>query len=488
MNRDGRGHIGTDHDRESGAAAPDPIHRATPERHADNFADLPDNACPDPDATCEPTAVAEPIERQLAREPSRVKRCFKVLGPGVISGASNNDPSAIATYAGAGAALGLTTLWAIPLLLPMMATVVFLCAKLGMTGGRGLAGLVREHYSRWVLYPMLLGVFCANTLNAGADQGAIAAGLKLIVPALPEKLTLVVLSLGLLALQIWAGYRTIAQLFKWLTLALFAFIVAGVLAKPDWGEVLRRTIVPTLRFDAQFLSTLVAFVGTALSPYLYIWQISQRVEEEVCMGRRRLWQRQGATEGELKYASWDVNTGMTVAAVMIYFIILCTASTLHKNGQLTIGTAAEAASALQPVAGRFAGILFAIGFVGAGLLAVPVLTTGAAYAVAEGLGWKYGLDRPPAQAKGFYAVMAASTLIGLAINFANFNPMRLLFVAALVNGLLASPLLILIMRASNNRAIVGEKRNGRLINTVGWITTAAALAAAATLIITSLRS
>jgi NRAMP (natural resistance-associated macrophage protein)-like metal ion transporter len=486
MDAENTGHSGTGQTTARGVPAHGPIHRAIPEPHADNFDDLPHTDC-DGAATCAPPPVAPPIDEQLAAEPSRVRRCLKVLGPGVISGASNNDPSAIATYAGAGAALGLSTLWAVPLLLPMMATVVFVCAKLGMTAGRGLAGVVREHYSRWLLYPMLVGIFCANTLNAGADQGAIAAGVRLIVPAVPEKVALIVIALGLLALQVWAGYRTIARLFKWLTLALFAFVVAGILAKPDWGQVLLRTLVPTVRFDAAFLSTLVAYVGTALSPYLYVWQTSQRVEEEVCMGRRRLWQRQGATEGELKYASWDVNTGMTVAAVMIYFILLCTASTLNKNGQLTIATAAEAASALQPLAGRFAGILFAIGFVGAGLLAVPVLTTGAAYAVAEGLGWKFGLDRPPAQARGFYAVMAASTLVGLAINFADVNSMRLLFVAALVNGLLASPMLILIMRASNNRAVVGDKTNGPWINALGWITTAAALAAAATLIVTSVR-
>jgi Mn2+/Fe2+ NRAMP family transporter len=294
-------------------------------------------------------------------------------------------------------------------------------------------------------------------------------------------------------LQIWGSYRLITNLFKWLTLTLFAFILAGVLAKPDLRQVIVRTLVPTLRFDTQYVSTLVAFVGTALSPYLYFWQTSQRVEEEVCMGRRRLWQRQGATDGELKYAALDVNTGMTVACVVIYFIILATAATLWqaaaRDGRPPpeINSARDAAAALEPVAGKLAGVLFALGFIGAGLLAVPVLTTGASYAVADAFGWKSGLDQRFRAAPQFYAVMILSTLAGTAINFVGISPMTALFWAAVVNGLLAPPVLVLVMLISRNRAVMGDRTSTRWQSVLGWTTAAVTFAAAVSFLVSVVR-
>ena len=447
--------------------------------------------CPIPTAT-----IPGGMEAAIEREPSRFKRCLMILGPGLTSGASNNDPSAISTYARAGAMLGFAPLWAAPVLLPMMATVVFLCAKVGMVSGRGLAGVLRHNYPKWVLFPVVFALLLANTFNAGADVGAIADGLGLLLPIIPPGVVRylgVPVALGILTLQIWGSYRLITNLFKWLTLTLFAFVVAGVLAKPELREVLLRTVVPSVRFDAVYISTLVAMVGTALSPYLYFWQTSQRVEEEVCMGRRRLWQRQGATEGELKYAAMDVNTGMTVACVVIYFIILATAATLHETAVRRglpppeINSARDAAAALEPLAGKLAGALFALGFIGAGLLAVPVLTTGAAYAVCDAFGWKSGLDQRVRAAPQFYAVIVLSTLAGIAVTFLGIHPMTALFWAAVVNGLLAPPVLVLVMLISRNRAVMGERTSTRWQSILGWTTTAVTFAAAISFLVTLVR-
>jgi Mn2+/Fe2+ NRAMP family transporter len=238
-----------------------------------------------------------------------------------------------------------------------------------------------------------------------------------------------------------------------------------------------------VRFDQAFVSTLVAFVGTCLSPYLYFWQTGQRVEEEVCMGRRSLWQRRGASNAELTYAAADVNAGMTVACVIIYFVMLAAASTLHKSGQTGVGTAAEAAAALEPLAGKAAGAIFAVGFIGSGLLAIPVLTTGAAYAVGEAVGFKSGLHHKPKAAPAFYSVIAGCTLAGLAVNFIGLSQMRTLFIAAVINGLLAPVVLVLVMIASNRRSVVGFRKNGVVVNVLGWATAAAALAAAGTLVV-----
>lgn len=418
------------------------------------------------------------LDQMIEREPSRLKRCWLILGPGLTAGASNNDPSAIATFVQAGAGTGFAMLWVAPVVLPMMTTAVYMCAKLGMVSGRGLSGLLRTYYGRRVLYPVLLCLVIANTFNAGADIGAIAAGLRLVAPVPLKALTIGVTFL-LIATQIWASYRLIANLFKWLTFALFAFIAAGFLAKPPVGEVLRHTFVPSFSADPQFLSTLVAIVGATLSPYLYFWQTDQRVEEEKCLGRRQLWQRKGATEGELKYATLDVNVGMFFAFLIIYFVILTTGATLHRDpATRTVETAVQAAAALAPLAGAAAKYLFALGFIGAGLLAIPVLTAGAAYAVTEAFSLPHGLDRRFRDAPAFYSVIVVCTLAGMGIALSGWSPMRVLFWAAVINGLLAGPLLVLVMLASNNRRIMGDKVNGAGVNLLGGLTTLAAFAAA----------
>jgi len=408
----------------------------------------------------------EPI---LKREPNPIKRFFKILGPGLITGASDDDPSGIGTYATAGASLGYATLWTAPLTYPLMAGVQFICAKIGMVSGTGLAGVLRQHYSRKLLYPVLAGLVIANTINAGADIGAIAAALNLVVP-IPPIFLVAPVALLILALQIWGSYRLIARTFKWLTLSLFAYIASTFLSQPHWGEVLKATFVPTLRFDSTYLITLVAILGTTISPYLFFWQADEEVEEEISMGRKRLWERQGATDEELKYAAWDVNLGMIFCNVVFYFVILGTAATLHTSGKTDIQSATDAAQALQPVAGNAASLLFALGIIGAGFLAVPVLTGSAAYAIAEAFGWKYGLDEKPAQAKQFYAAITLSTLIGTLINFLGINPIKALFWTAVINGFLAPPLLVVIMLVANNKDVMGKRTNGFWTNVLGWTT------------------
>jgi Mn2+/Fe2+ NRAMP family transporter len=344
-----------------------------------------------------------------------------------------------------------------------------------------LAGVLRAHYPRAVLYGVVAALALANTFNAGADIGAVCAGLRLIF-RLPDAVTpwlVFPVAFGILALQFWGSYRLITTTFKWLALALFAFVAAGVLARPDWAAVARATFVPRVDpGNGHYVSTLVAIVGTALSPYLYFWQASQRVEEERCVGRRTLWRRKGATDGELKYAWWDVAAGMFFSCLILYFIVLSTASTLHATGRTTVGTAADAAAALRPAAGAMAEALFAVGFLGAGLLAVPVLTTGAAYAACDAMGWRAGLNYRPGEAPAFYAVIAAATLAGALVNLLPMSPMRTLFVAAVINGLLAAPVLALVVLAGRHPVAMKDRRNGWGLTLMGWVTVAAAALAA----------
>jgi NRAMP (natural resistance-associated macrophage protein)-like metal ion transporter len=429
---------------------------------------------------------AESQEEQLAREPNRLKRFLKVLGPGLITGASDDDPSGIGTYAMAGAQAGYAPLWTALITFPLMASVQFICAKIGLVTGRGIAGLLRLHYARKVLYPVVGALMLANTINAGADMLAIAAGVNLLVP-IPTAALVAPIGVLILVLQIWSSYRMISDTFKWLTLALFAYIGAAFFARPHWPDVLAGTFRPTLRMDSTFLATLVAILGTTISPYLFFWQANQEVEEEISRGKRRLWQRKGATDGELKYAALDINTGMLFSNVVMYFVILASAATLHQAGRTNIGTAAEAAQALAPLAGRAATVLMALGLIGTGLLAVPILTGSAAYAVCETFGWKCSLDAKPARAKEFYLIVAASTIAGVLMRRVGINEMQALFWTAVINGFLAPPLLVIILLISNNRTIMGHRVNGRAMNIMGWLTAALMFAAAAGLVWTWVR-
>jgi NRAMP (natural resistance-associated macrophage protein)-like metal ion transporter len=416
------------------------------------------------------------------REPNPALRFLKVLGPGLVTGASDDDPSGIGTYSVAGATLGFSILWTALITFPLMAAMQFICAKVGMVTGQGLAGVLREHYPRWLLYPAVVALVVANTINVGADIGAIASAINLLIP-IPPVWMIVPISLAILALMFLGSYRLIASVFKWLTLALFGYIASAFFAHPDPLEVVHGTFIPTFSLDATFLTTLVAILGTTISPYLFFWQSNQVVEEEIALGRKRLWQRKGASDAELKYAAWDVNTGMLFSNVVMYFIMLATAATLFKAGK-TIDSATDAAEALRPLAGDASAILLALGLIGAGFLAVPILSGSAAYGVAEAFGWSYGLDRRPDRAREFYGVIAVATLVGMLINFVGINPIDALVWTAVINGFIAPPLMALIMLIANNRAVMGDRTNGMPINILGWIATGLMFAAAIALVVT----
>jgi NRAMP (natural resistance-associated macrophage protein)-like metal ion transporter len=409
-------------------------------------------------------------ESKMARVTGNGKRIVKILGPGFITGASDDDPSGIGTYAMAGASLGYTTLWTALITFPLMACVQFICSKIGLVTGMGLGGILRGHYSRLIVYPLVAGLVIANTINAGADIGAIAAAIHLLLP-IPSVVLIVPVGVIILVLQTVCSYRVINNVFKWLTLTLFAYVASAFLARPDWHAVFRFTLFPAVHFDGQFLSVIVAILGTTISPYLFFWQASQEVEDEVNRGHRYLWQRRGTTDGELHYAAWDTNIGMLFSNVVMYFIILASSATLFKAGETKIQSAAQAAEGLRPFAGDAATALLALGLIGSGFLAVPILTGSAAHAVAEVFGWKHGLTEKPKRARRFYIVIAASTLIGAGINFLGVNEMSALFWTAVINGFLAPPLLVAIMIIASNPDVMGSRVNGRLLNILGWSTT-----------------
>jgi|SRR5579859_2608147 len=428
-----------------------------------------------------PSAKVEATADSADRNP--IRNILKILGPGLITGASDDDPSGIGTYAAAGASLGFGILWTALLSLPLMASVQFICAKIGVVGGQGLAAILRQYYPRKLLLAVVGGLVIANVINAGVDIGAIAAAINILVP-IPITVMIVPIAVILVVIEIWGSYRLIVQLFKWLTLALLAYIGAAFFARPDLGEVLKGTLLPSIQFNRTFLATFVAILGTTISPYLFFWQTDQEVEEEISKGRKYLWQRKGATNTEITYVAWDVAIGMIFSNVVMYFIVLTTAATLFTTGKTHIQSAPEAAEALRPLAGNAAGILLAIGLIGSGVLAVPILTGSAAYAIAEALGWKYGLDEKPGRAKRFYVAIAAATFVGMFINFIGINPIDALFWTAVINGLLAPPLLVVIMLIANNKKILGDRVNGRWMNILGWLTTAVMAAAAIGLLLT----
>lgn len=408
----------------------------------------------------------------------------RAIGLGLITGAADDDPSAIGTYATAGAQIGPAFLWTAPVTFPMMVAVVYLSSKLGQVTGKGLFDVIRDHYPRWVLQTALIGVVIGNTIEAGADIGGMAAAVGVLAPGVPLGVIVVPTTVAILTLQIWGSYVLIRKIFRWLALALLAYVAAAFMSDPDWPAVWRGTLIPTIRFDQQFLSLLVAVIGTTLSAYLYTWQSNEEVEEEIAMGRRHLHQRRGATRQELRQSRWDITMGMLFSNIIMYFIILSTASTLHTAGQTDIASAADAAAALKPLAGEAAGVLFAVGVIAVGFLAVPIMTTGAAYDVCQAFGWKHGLHARPRDAKAFYVLIGGFTAIAMCMNFFGFNPMKALVYAGIVQGFSTPPLMFLIMRMTSSRAIMGTAVNGRGISVLGWTTTVAIFAATAGLVCT----
>lgn len=407
---------------------------------------------------------------RVARESDPIKKAGLILGPGFITGASDDDPSGIGTYAVAGASLGLQTLWTALISFPLMAAVQNICARLALVTGHGLAGVLRRDYPRPILYGAVLLLFVANTINVGADLAAVGDSVR-ILAGIEGKWLVIPIAAGILTLQIAGSYRLIANVFKWLTLALLAYVLDSFTVRPDIGRVLWATVVPTLSLDPRFLTTLVAVLGTTISPYLFFWQSNEEVEEEITMGRGTVASRRRPQAAEIRYATIDTNVGMGFSNLVMYFIILATGLTLFPAGKTDIKTGADAAEALRPLAGDLAGTLFAVGMIGAGLLAIPILSGSAAYAIAEAFGWRYGFEARWDRAKPFYAVIVVATVLGVAMNFIGIDPIDALFWTAVLNGVVAPPLLVLVMHAARDRKIMGAHRIGPVLTTLGWIAT-----------------
>ena len=419
--------------------------------------------------------------------PKRLRRFFADLGPGLVTGAADDDPSGISTYSVTGAAFGYAQLWTALFSFPLMAAVQLMCARLGMVTGRGLAGVVRRRYSRAVLWSACALLAVANIFNIGADLGGMAEATEMIT-GIDSRILVPCYGAVIVSLLFWSSYRSIARVFKWLTLVLFAYVVAGILAHPDWHAVVRATFVPHVEPTAAYLSTFVAILGTTISPYLFFWQAAQEVEEERAAGRRNVAEREGATAAELRRAKIDVVAGMLLSNLVMYFIILTTAATLHAHGETSITTAQQAAEALRPLAGDAAYVLFTLGIVGTGMLSVPVLAGSCAYAFAEAAAWRGEsfADRPT-DARGFYAVVALSIAIGLVVDFAGFDAVAMLFWSAVVNGVLAPPLVVLVVLLTSDPRVMGTQVNGVLLSTLGWATAAIMTLAAVTMLVTALR-
>ncbi|TCR96238.1 NRAMP (natural resistance-associated macrophage protein)-like metal ion transporter [Rhizobium sp. BK418] len=425
-------------------------------------------------------------EADLKRSPasqSKKSGLGRILGRGIISGAADDDPSAIGTYASAGAQFGPAILWTAPVTLPMMFTVVYLSSKLGQVSGRGLFHAIRDFYPRWLLWSVLFGVVIGNTIEAAANLGGMAAAINILVPV-PIPLIVVAVAAILLVIQVFGSYDLIRRIFRWLALTLLAYAGAAVLSKPDFLATFKGSFVPTVEFNKEFLAIVAAIIGTTLSAYLYTWQSNEEVEEEIAEGKATVEERKGASDDDLQKSSREILVGMTFSNLIMYFIILATGSTLHANGQTEIGTAAQAAEALKPIAGDAAGYLFAAGIVSVGFLAVPVMTTGAAYDLAQSFGIKGSLNAKAGRAPMFYIIIGLVTLIAVALNFLGFNPMRALVWSGIVQGFSTPPLLFLILLMTNNRQIMGDKVNSRAMNVLGCVTAAVIFAASAGLVVT----
>jgi len=428
-----------------------------------------------------PSEKPTPIEKTLLER----------LGPGLITGASDDDPSGIATYSQAGAAYGFSLLWTMVFSWPLMCAIQEISARIGRVTGRGIAGNIRRYYSRWLLYPVVVLLVLANTINLGADIGAMGSALQLLIggPALLYAIGFAVLCL---ILEVFVAYQRYSHYLKWLTLVLFSYVLAAFSVKIPWGTVAVGTLIPTLSRNGQYWATFVAILGTTISPYLFFWQASQETEEirdhsdESALAKE-------PTQARVQFGRirFDTVTGMFLSNTVAFFIILAAGATLHAHGITDVQTADQAAEALRPLAGRFAFTLFALGIIGTGLLAVPVLAGSAAYAIGEALKWRTGLDRKPLEAKGFYAVLTTATLIGLAINFPevqrliHVTPMKALFICAIINGVVAVPIMVVVMLMVSNGKVMGRfKLPPGMLRNIGWAATIVMLLASTGMFLT----
>jgi len=401
-----------------------------------------------------------------------MRSLLKSLGPGIITGAADDDPSGIATYSVAGAQLGTKLLWTALVTWPLMAAVQMMCARIGKVTGQGLAANFKQRFPKWILFAFVIALLAANTINIGADLAGMADAAAMLSGINSHWFVItfaVLISWATVKLQ----YKQIADVLKWLVLVLFAYPVTAFVVGVDWGQVLRDTFVPSMPHSQAEWATLVAILGTTISPYLFFWQASEEVEEEKSAGQTTLALRRGATAEELSLRNIDVGVGAFFSNMVMFFIILATAVTLNRHGITQIETSRQAAEALRPFAGRFATTLFTLGIVGVGFLAIPTLAGSTAYAFAETLGWRQGLNKKLRQARWFYTLILASTGVGVAMDFIGINPVKALYWTAVINGLLAPFLLVAILVVAADRKLMQGQPSSRL----GWIVVAITTAA-----------
>jgi Mn2+/Fe2+ NRAMP family transporter len=425
-------------------------------------------------------------KRRLGRFWARLKEHpLSRLGPGLITGVADDDPSGIATYSQAGAQFGLNMLWTMPLAYPLMAAIQAICAEIGRVTGKGLAANIKSAFPPIVLKGVVLLLLVANTLNIAADVAAMGEVAEL-VSGIDRHLMTTFFALATLLLQVFVPYHRYVFFLKWLTLSLLAYAAVVFTIEVPWGEVALRTVWPKLTLGSDFAAVVVGVFGTTISPYLFFWQASEEVEDlSAKPGAAPLLVDPVPARAELRRIQWDTWSGMLYSNLTAYFIILATAVTLHVAGITEIQTAAQAATALRPLAGDFAFILFALGILGVGLIGVPVLAGSAAYALAEAMGWKSGLERKATDARGFYGVIAVSVLAGLIIQYSPISPMRALFWSAVINGLVAVPLMVVIILLASKRSVMGHFTSSRPILFLGWIATAVMGLAAVLMIVPS---
>jgi NRAMP (natural resistance-associated macrophage protein)-like metal ion transporter len=415
-------------------------------------------------------------KKKVSPASSKLLRFWKILGPGLVTGASDDDPSGIATYSQAGAAFGLSMLWTAPVTLPLMATIQEICARIGLVTSHGLAGTLKVNYSKPVLYLMLLFSFPAIVMNIGADIAGMGAVGNLLFPSIQAPYFSIAFTILLLVLIITLPYRKIASILKYLCIVLLVYMIVPFLYKQDWVAVLKTTFIPTIHFDKNFISILVAILGTTISPYLFFWQATMEVEDKkhknILVVNKRMF-------SDMKQ---DVDFGMLFSILTMFCILLTTGSVLFNGGIHEIETVEQAAQALKPLAGNAAYILFAIGVIGTGLIAIPVLSGSLSYIVTETFGWKGGLDKKFHQAKVFYVIIAISLILGLSLNFIGISPIKALIYSAILYGLTAPVLIAIILHISNNKKIMGKHTNGKTSNILGFATLVLMSAAAVILV------
>lgn len=403
---------------------------------------------------------------------TRLRDFFHFLGPGLVTGAADDDPSGIATYSQAGAQFGFGTLWTLVFTYPFMLAIQLISARIGRVTGVGIAGNLKKFYPVWLLYSLIGLLVVANTINIGADLAAMGDALQLVIGGDEHAYTATFGVISLL-LQIWIPYSRYAPILKWLTLVLFVYVLTALTIELPWGEIGRSVVMPPFHYDSQLVLMIVAIFGTTISPYLFFWQASQEVEEINQSARAvPLNEMEQGGKKQIRRLLLDTSTGMLFSNLIAFFIMVVAGATLHAHGITNIETSAQAAEALRPLAGDLAFFLFASGIIGTGLLAVPVLAGSAAYGVAETAGWECSLEAKPSGAKGFYFIVGAATLIGVAVDFTPLDPIKLLFWSAVINGIAAVPIMAVMMMIASNRDIMGRFVAGRRLKIGGWIATA----------------